>query len=95
MAFAQPATFNEEWPDARVFAYLNQLPPVGVDADFHVLYQAYKHMRAFDYERLLTQFLADGRNLNATNPEGLRIHEVIAQFPRQRDEYLAVLAKFA
>ena len=95
MALSQPATFNEEWSDARVFAYLDQLPPVAVNADFHVLYHAYKHMRPFDYERLLTQFVANGRDLNATNPEGQRIHDVIAQFPRQREDYLAVLAKFA
>ncbi|MEW4938930.1 hypothetical protein ABKJ23_13385, partial [Acinetobacter baumannii] len=25
MALSQPATFNEEWSDERVFAYLNQL----------------------------------------------------------------------
>ena len=37
MALSQPATFNEEWSDERVFAYLNQLPPSGVNADFHGL----------------------------------------------------------
>ncbi|EZQ09938.1 MULTISPECIES: PA4642 family protein [unclassified Acinetobacter] len=95
MALSQPATFNEEWSDERVFAYLNQLPPEGVNADFHVLYHAFKHMRANDYERLLTKFIADGRDLNAQNPEGKRIHDVIAEFPRQSAEFLAVLAKFA
>jgi len=95
MALSQPATFNEEWSDERVFAYLNQLPPHGVNADFHVLYHAFKHMRPADYERLLTQFVADGRDVNATNPEGQRIHDVIAEFPRQSAEFLAVLAKFA
>ena len=95
MALSQPATFNEEWSDERVFAYLNQLPPEGVNADFHVLYHAFKHMRANDYERLLTKFIADGRDLNAPNPEGKRIHDVIAEFPRQSAEFLAVLAKFA
>jgi hypothetical protein len=95
MALSQPATFNEEWSDERVFAYLNQLPPTGVNADFHVLYHAFKHMRPNDYERLITQFLADGRDLNATNPEGQRIHDVIALYPRQKDGFLEVLAKFA
>lgn len=94
MAFAQPATFNEEWTDARVYTYLNQLPPTGVDADFYVLYHAFKHMRAYDYERLLVKFVADGRNLNATNPQGQRIHDVIAEYPRQKDAFLEVLAKF-
>ena len=35
MALSQPATFNEEWSDERVFAYLTQLPPEGVNGDFH------------------------------------------------------------
>ncbi|MEB3754742.1 PA4642 family protein [Acinetobacter sp. MD2(2019)] len=95
MAVSQPATFNEEWSDERVFAYLNHLPPQGINADFHVLYNAYKHMRANDFERLLTQFTADGRNLNATNPEGQSIADVIATYPRQSTEFLAVLKKFA
>ena len=95
MALSQPATFNEEWSDERVFAYLNQLPAADVNADFHVLYHAFKHMRPHDYERLITQFLADGRDLNATNPVGQRIHEVIAQYPRLKGGFLDVLAKFA
>ena len=95
MALSQPATFNEEWSDERVFAYLNQLPPQGVNADFHVLYHAYKHMRPSDYQRLLTQFVADGRDVNATNPEGQRIHDVIAKFPRHSSDFLSVLAQFA
>lgn len=95
MAVSQPATFNEEWSDERVFAYLNQLPPNGVDADFHVLYHAFKHMRVTDYERLLNQFIADGRNLNATNQHGQRIHDVIAEYSRQKDDFLALLAKFS
>ena len=52
-------------------------------------------MRPNDYERLLTQFVADGRDVNATNPEGQRIHDVIAQYPRQSAGFLEVLAKFA
>ena len=95
MALSQQETFNEEWSDERVFPYLNQLPPAGVNADFHVLYHAFKHMRPMDYQRLLTQFVADGRNVNATNPQGQRIHDVIAEYPRQRAEFLEVLAKFA
>jgi hypothetical protein len=52
-------------------------------------------MRPFDYERLLTKFVADGRDVNATNLEGQRIHDVIATYPRQSAEFLDVLAKFA
>lgn len=95
MSVSQPATFNEEWSDARVFAYLEQQPPIGVNADFHVLYHAFKHMRPFDYERLLTKFTADGRDVNATNPQGQRIHDIIAEYPRQKGAFLEILAKFA
>lgn len=95
MAFSQPATFNEEWSDERVFAYLNQLPPEGENVDFHVLSHAFKHMRAADYERLLVQFIADGRDLNATNTKSQRIHDVILAFPSQSQEFLEVLAKFS
>lgn len=95
MALSQPATFNEEWSDDRVFAYLSQQPPEGENSDFHVLYHAYKHMRPTDYQRLLTQFIADARDLNATNSKGQRIHDVIAEFPRQSDDFLKVLASFA
>lgn len=94
MALSQPATFNEEWPDARVFAYLDHLPPVGTDADFSVLYTAYKHMRPHDFERLLVKFTADGRNVKATSPEGQTIHQIIAQYPRHSAEFLQVLEKF-
>lgn len=94
MAVSQPATFNEEWPDARVFAYLNHLPPEGGDADYWVLYNAFKHMRPLDFERLLTQFTHDGRNVHALNSEGKTIHELIAQYPNQSAPFLAVLEKF-
>ncbi len=95
MALSQPATFNEEWSDERVFAYLDHLPPQGVNADYYVLYNAFKHMRPFDFERLVKQFVANGHNLHATNPQGQTIGEVIAQYPRQKAGFLEVLAKFA
>ncbi|MFB2538144.1 MULTISPECIES: PA4642 family protein [unclassified Acinetobacter] len=94
MALSQPATFNEEWSDARVMAYLNHLPPQGENADYAVLYNAFKHMRPHDFERLLTQFVADGRDIHAKNLHGQSIAEVISQFPRQKQAYLEIIAKF-
>jgi hypothetical protein len=92
MALSQPATFNEPWSDARVLGHLNQQPPAGVDADYHVLYSAYKHMRPHDFARLLQQFVADGRNLHAVGPEGKTIHQVLAEHPRHGAPFLALLA---
>ena len=95
MALSQPTTFNEAWSDERVFAYLQQQPPVGVDADFHVLYTAYKHMRPHDFERLLQRFVADGRNVNATNPQGQTLVQIIAAYPLDHAEFAALLQRFA
>jgi hypothetical protein len=67
MAFNQPATFDELWTDERVKGYLLCQPPAGENADFNALYNAYKHMRATDFERFLAFFLAEGRDIHALN----------------------------
>jgi predicted phosphoadenosine phosphosulfate sulfurtransferase len=95
MALSQPATFNEPWSDERVFAYLNILPPAGVDADYHVLYNAYKHMRPHDFERLLTQFKADGRNVSATAPNGQTLAQEIQVHPQQSTPFIELLSRYA
>ncbi len=95
MAFNQPATFNEEWSDKRVFAFLNHLPPEGVDADFHVLYDAYKHMRPFDFERLLVKFKELGRNVSALDQKGRTLAQVISAHPNQNTQFLELLTKYA
>ncbi|MBF7683471.1 PA4642 family protein [Acinetobacter sp. B5B] len=94
MAVSQPATFNEPWSDERIFAYLNHMPPEGVNADFYVLYNAFKHMRAHDFERLLIQFQKDGRNVLALDPQGENIYDVISKYPKHRTDFLAVLKNF-
>lgn len=94
MARTQPATFNEVWSDDRVFSYLNHGPTRGDHADFAVMYQAYKHMRAIDFKRLLTKFVADGRDINATNKNGQRIHDIIAEHQSFSNEFLEVLNEF-
>lgn len=91
MARVQPATFNEAWSDERVFAYLNHLPPAGESADFFVLYNAFKHMRANDFARLLVKFKEAGRDTQATNQEGFTIRDVIAQYPAHAAEFLDLL----
>lgn len=95
MALSQPATFNEAWSDDRVFAYLNHLPPNGVNADFAVLYNAYKHMRPFDFERLLQKFVADGRSVNATDSNGNTLAQLIAAHPQHSQPFIDLLARFA
>jgi hypothetical protein len=91
MALTQPAKFGEEWNDDRVKSYLNRLPPDGVNADFNVLYTAYKHMRANDFERFLVFFLAEGRDINACNPEGKTLLDLVREHPTSA-EFVAVLS---
>lgn len=95
MALSQPATFNEPWSDERVLAYLNHQPPAGVDADFHVLYNAYKHMRPHDFERLLVAFKQAGRNVSATDPQGRLLAEVIAIHPLHAAPFIELLRQYS
>lgn len=81
MAATQPARFGEDWSDERIKGFLNRIPPEGESADFHALYNAYKHMRAFDFERFLKVFVEAGRNVDATNPEGKTLLDLVREHP--------------
>ncbi len=93
MAFAQPATFNEPWEDARVASYLNQLPPEGENADFHALYHAYKQMRPDDFDRFLTMFTEAGRDLDAQNKLGQTLDQLIKGYKNHSAEFIELLDK--
>lgn len=94
MALSQPATFNEPWSDERVFSHLHQQPPFGVNADYHVLYSAYKHMRPHDFERMLQRFVAEGRDVRALSPEGKTLRQVLDEHPRHGTAFISVLERF-
>ncbi|PTQ88287.1 PA4642 family protein [Agitococcus lubricus] len=94
MALTQPAKFGEEWNDERVKSYLNRQPPLGENADFHVLYNAYKHMRANDFERFLVYFLAEGRDLHAVNTEGKSIVDLAKEHPNSAEFVTVLTATF-
>ncbi|MEN9430897.1 MAG: hypothetical protein RJA86_1756 [Pseudomonadota bacterium] len=85
MAFNQPATFDELWSDERVKGYLHHQPPAGENADFNALYNAYKHMRATDFERFLVFFAAEGRDIHALNPDGKTLLELVKTHPVSLD----------
>ncbi len=90
MAVSQPAKFGESWSDDRVRSYLDRQPPAGTDADFHVLYTAYKHMREEDFERFLDYFKAAGRNVSACNPDGRSLLDLVREHP-QSQVFLQIL----
>jgi len=90
MALSQPARFGEDWCDERIKGYLNRLPPAGDNPDFHVLYNAYKHMRPFDFERFVVYFLEAGRDLGARNREGRTLLDIAREHVASA-EFVAIL----
>lgn len=78
MSVSQPATFDESWSDERISSFLQQRPPAGENADFYVLYTAYKHMRVSDFATLLEHFKAAGRDVHAGNADGNSLLDIVS-----------------
>lgn len=81
---------GEEMTDDQIRRLLITEPPAGVDRDFHCLERAYKGLRAHDFERFLAFFVAEGRNLQATDPRGRTLADVLATHANSAD-YVAAL----
>ena len=85
---------DEVWTPERIKGFLDLAPPADTDADFHVLYTAYKSMRLEDFEQLLGFFADAGRNFHACNESGENLQQIIAKH-RKGGEYIDALGKFA
>ena len=70
---------GEVFDSARVAEFLITQAPAGVDVDFHALERAYRGMNIDNFNEFLTLFVAAGRNINATNPQGQTLAEIAAQ----------------
>lgn len=81
---------GEVFDDNRVRGFLNVLPPAGVDADYHALEVAYRGMTPDSFERFVRFFREAGRNVQARNPQGETIVDVM-KCHRHADEYLPFL----
>jgi hypothetical protein len=81
---------DEQRSDDQLRFFLGVLPPAGVDADFHVLEIAYRNMKPDEFERFIGFFKAEGRNVQAKNPAGETIAQVLTQH-RLGTAYIAVL----
>jgi hypothetical protein len=90
MGVTQPAKFGEEWSDERIKSYLNQQAPANENADFFALITAYKHMRAYDFERFISFFVSEKRNILAKNAEGKTFVDVIKTHEKSH-EFLKVV----
>mgnify|MGYP001157896011 FL=1 len=75
----------------RLRTFLDIQPPAGVDPDYHVLEKAYRGMGAENFATFVELFAAAGRNLQARNPTGQTLAEVIAGH-RHAEPYLEALS---
>ena len=82
---------GEVFDEDRLRTFLDIQPPAGVDADYHVLEKAYRGMGADNFATFVELFAAAGRNLQARNPAGQTLAEVIAGH-RHAEPYLEALS---
>jgi len=66
-----------QWSEDQLRVYLDFNTYDGTDRDFHCLYRAYTRMDAFAFEDFVAIFKAEGRNLQATNLEGLTVASIL------------------
>lgn len=81
---------DEVWTEERVRSFLDLIPPLGINADFHALYTAYKCMRLDNFEEFVDFFAQANRHFDATNQNGETVLDIIKQH-RQGSDYATVL----
>jgi hypothetical protein len=81
---------GEVFDDDRIRTFLQFVPPVGVDRDFHLLEKAYRGMKAENFATFVGMFLAEGRDINAQNPDGKTLLDIVGQH-RHGDDYVDIL----
>ncbi len=81
---------DEVWTEERVRSFLQVRPHDGTDGDFHMLHKAYQSMRPSDFELFVSFFVAEQRNLDATNRRGRSVLDIVRTH-RHGAEYAAIL----
>jgi len=70
---------GEPMSDDQIRAFLGLQPEAGVDRDFHTLLHAYRSLREEDFARFVAFFKAQGRNLNARDPRGRTLADILSR----------------
>ena len=81
---------GETFDDERIRGFLNPPAPQGYNRDFFALERAYRGMLADNFRTFVGFFQAAGGDINATNPQGQTITQLIAQHASM-GEYLEIL----
>tara|TARA_A100001015_G_C14984259_1_gene710801 strand:- start:178 stop:477 length:300 start_codon:yes stop_codon:yes gene_type:complete len=83
---------GEVFDDERVKSFLDYLPPEGVSHDFHLLEKAYRGMNIDNFVSFVEFFKKAGYDLNATNPDGVNMVQIMNQH-QQGVDYAKALIK--
>lgn len=83
---------GEVFDDARIATFLDYAPPVGVNADFHLLEKAYRGMRGENFATFITLFVTAGKDVNAVGAEGKTFLQTIKSH-RLSEEFVLALEK--
>ncbi|MCK5881691.1 MAG: PA4642 family protein [Sinobacterium sp.] len=84
---------DEVWTLERVKSFLDLSAPAEVDADYHVLYNAYKNMRLENFEQFLGFYKEAGRNFNVADNNGKSLIDLIKEHKKSA-AYADALASF-
>lgn len=83
---------GEPMTDEQIKVFLDFPPEEGENPDFHVLLKAYRALRAEDFERFVTFFQEQGRDLKATDSQGRTLLEIVRGHGKS-DEFVAILER--
>ncbi len=70
---------GETFDDDRVKSFRQVMPVGEVDVDFTALENAYRGMKAENFETFVKFFAEEGRNLDAVNADGYTLLQIISE----------------
>ena len=83
---------GEVFDDERVKSFLDYLAPEGVSRDFHLLEKAYRGMNIDNFVSFVVFFKQAGYDLNAINPDGLNMVQIMNQHKQGLEYAKAMMA---
>ncbi len=86
----QQATRNEEWPDQRLQACLDVLPPEGLPHDYNILLRAYRGMTAELFGRFIVFYQQADHDINVALEDGSTFLDLVSRH-RKSAEYAEIL----
>jgi hypothetical protein len=83
---------GEVFDDERIKTFLSLEAPEGINPDFHLLEKAYRGMKVENFETFLGFFMEAGHDINAHNPYGKSLLDIISEH-RHGDDYVEALKR--